>query len=68
MSVISFGTGFVMSALAKSRPGIEAAQRPRVVVVPVDERRLLVNRDGARLEILRADRTDEHEHAENSGQ
>ena len=63
MSVISFGTGFEMSALAEIAAGIELAQRPRIVVVPVDERRLLVYRDGARLEVLRLAHAHEHRHA-----
>ena len=47
MSVISVGALLVMSALAKSRPGSILAQRPRVVVVAVDERHLRVQRLGA---------------------
>ena len=43
--------------LAEIAAGIEPAQRPRVIVVPVDERCLLVERDGARLEILRQEKT-----------
>ena len=52
MSVISVGTLPVMSAFAKSRAGIDAAQRPRIVVVPVDERHLLVQRARPRRQVV----------------
>ena len=55
MSVINFGTRLRNVGLGEVAARIEIAQRPRIVVVPVDERRLPVYRDGARLEVLRLD-------------
>ena len=40
------GCGLAMSSLSRSRAGV-LAQRPRVVVVAVDERHLLVQRPRA---------------------
>ena len=47
MSVMIVGCGLVMSSLSRSRAGV-LAQRPRIVVVAVDERHLLVQRPRAR--------------------
>ena len=63
MSVIRLRHRLRDVGLAEVAAGIEAAQRPRIVVVPVDERRLPVNRDGARLEVLRLAHAHEHRHA-----
>ena len=52
MSVISDGTGSVMSALLKSPPTSRSRRAHGIVVVAVDERRLLVQRAGTGQQIV----------------
>ena len=47
MSVMSVGCGLVMSSLGEVAARIDLPQRPRIVVVAVDERHLLVQGFGA---------------------